>query len=97
MGTRRTVTLIKHDLSKLARPCFTKFLLYLISNASFKITFWFRICSYFVNTKNYKINPIFWLSYCLFKHYEYLTGIQVNIHAQIMGGGKICPFLNYCD
>ena len=43
MTRETTIELIKHDLSKLTRPSVTGFVRYLIMNASFKTTFWFRI------------------------------------------------------
>ena len=43
MTRETTIELIKHDLSKLTRTSVTGFVRYLIMNASFKTTFWFRI------------------------------------------------------
>ena len=42
MVKETTIELIRHDLSKLTHPSVRGFVRYLIMNASFKTTIWFR-------------------------------------------------------
>lgn len=62
------------------------YLSYLITNASFKVTFWFRIGNY-LKCKNNKVAKITGMFvYWLQKHYQLLTGIQLPIGTEIGGG-----------
>lgn len=99
MVKETTIELIRHDLSKLTHPSVIGFVRYLIMNASFKTTFWFRVLSGMKGKKWLK--PLYGLVYMYYKHVQYLTGIQLNIGTQIGGGIRFahysCIIINeYC-
>lgn len=80
--------LIKEDLDRLSsRRC--KLISYLISNASFKITFWYRILSFLKNRKGL-YSFFYYIVYMIYKHYQYLTGIQLPVDT-IVDGGVLFP------
>lgn len=62
----------------------------LITNASFKITFWFRIGSYLKEQHNPLYKPLYWMVMILYRHYQYKTGIQLYLGCKV-GGGLVFP------
>jgi serine O-acetyltransferase len=64
---------------------------YLITNASFKITFWFRIGSYLKESiKRRRLYYLLYIPYLfvyiIHKHNQYLTGIQLSPDTRIGSG-----------
>lgn len=71
------------DLEKLTNRWGVK---YLLCNASFRITFWFRIGSYLKTKKGILFKFLYILVLIIHKHNQYLTGIQLGIGSSIEGG-----------
>lgn len=59
---------------------------FLISNASFKTTFWYRICSYLQTKKGLFYKTLYLFAAIINKHNQYLTGIQLPSGTSIGGG-----------
>lgn len=61
---------------------------YLLLNASFKITFWFRIASFLQMKTNSSIlyRCIYYIVCIIYKHNQYLTGIQLPIGTNVGEG-----------
>lgn len=59
---------------------------YLFFNASFRITFWFRIGSYLARQKGILFKLLYGIVFLIHKHNQYLTGIQLPIGTQIGEG-----------
>ena len=59
---------------------------YLFFNASFRITFWFRIGSYLARQKGIFFKLLYRIVFLIHKHNQYLTGIQLPIGTQIGEG-----------
>lgn len=76
--------LIRADYSRLPQKRLG-YLIYLITNASFKVTFWFRVATWLKGKGVFYIIPYFLVA-VLYKHYQYLTGIQLPIGSQVGGG-----------
>ena len=84
MNWKETKDLINADYKRFPKRTIGKFG-YLISNHSFKITFWFRIGSYLKNKKGFwKI--LYVLVSLIYKHYAYKTGIQMPFGTPVKGG-----------
>ena len=84
MNWKETKDLINADCARLPQKSFGKFR-YLLSNHSFKITFWFRIGSYLKNKKGFwKI--LYALVVLIHKHNAYKTGIQMPFGTTVGGG-----------
>lgn len=62
----------------------------LITNASFKMTFWFRIGSYLKDKRNPFYKPLYWMVQIMYKHYQYKTGCQLYLGTKV-GGGLVFP------
>lgn len=62
----------------------------LITNASFKVTFWFRIGSYLQYKTNPLWKPLYWIVKLIYKHYQYKTGCQLYLGTKV-GGGLVFP------
>ena len=58
----------------------------MITNASFKITFWFRIGSYVKSKRNSLWKPLFLIVAIIYKHYQFKTGIQLYFDTKVGGG-----------
>ena len=86
--------LIKSDLSRLSPPSKWNCLKRLLFNASFKITFWYRVCGYFKSKKSLFFKFIYHISYIIYKHNQYLTGIQLPVTTQIGKGLTFAHFSN---
>lgn len=86
MNWKETKTLIKSDLGRFGKLNKLGGIKYLLCNASFKTTFWFRIGSYLVNKRNPFLKLLYYLVYMIFKHNQYLTGIQLFLGTPIKGG-----------
>lgn len=72
--------------------------IYLATNASFKITFWFRIASFFKQKKGLFYYCLYVLSFVVYKHYNYKTGIQLppgtNVGRGLLFGHFSCIVIN---
>lgn len=92
MNWKETKVLIHKDLGRLTpRGRGGGILRYLITNASFKITFWFRIGSYLKQKRGlWKI--LYLLVFVIHKHNMYKTGIQLPIGTRIGGGLTFAHF-----
>lgn len=77
--------LIASDLKRLTN---TKWggVKYLFFNASFRITFWFRIGSYLSTKKNLICRLLYGIVFLIHKHNQYLTGIQLAFGTNIEEG-----------
>ena len=58
----------------------------LLFNASFKITFWFRIGSYLKEKKGLIFKLLYWFVFIAYKKNQYKTGIQLPFGTQIGRG-----------
>ena len=63
-----------------------KGIIYFFSNASFKVTFWFRIGSYLQTKKGVIYKFLYYLVFLIHKHNQYLTGIQIALGTPIDKG-----------
>jgi serine O-acetyltransferase len=72
------------DLNRIYyKASFKHFLVALLFNASFKITFWLRLGRYF-EAKKFKYNKLFYyLIFLIHKHNQYKTGIQIAFKTDI--------------
>lgn len=59
---------------------------YFFTNASFKITFWFRIGSYLKNKRGIFYKIIYVFVFLIHKHNQYLTGIQLPLGTKVGKG-----------
>lgn len=66
--------LIKSDLNRLTKIKYGG-VKYLFFNASFRITFWFRIGSYLARQKGILFKLLYGIVFLIHKHNQYLTGI----------------------
>lgn len=78
--------LIKSDLNRLTKVKWGGGVKYLFFNASFRITFWFRIGSYLARQKGILFKLLYGIVFLIHKHNQYLTGIQLPIGTQIGEG-----------
>lgn len=62
----------------------------LITNASYKVTFWFRVGTYLKTRRNPLLKPLLWMVKILYRHYQYKTGIQLYLGCEV-GGGLVFP------
>ena len=67
---------------------------YLFFNASFRITFWFRIGSYLSTKKGLICKLLYGIVFLIHKHNQYLTGIQLAFGTDIKGGFTFGHFSN---
>lgn len=82
--------LIKSDLERMTSYSKINVLKYLIFNASFKMTFWFRIGSYL---KQQSVLKIFYpVVFLIFKENQYKTGIQFTMGCNIGKGLNFAHF-----
>lgn len=58
----------------------------IITNHSFKVTFWYRIGHYCINHKNPISSIFFPIVRVIHSHNQYLTGIQLPLETEIGGG-----------
>lgn len=66
--------------------CFS-FMKCLLSNTSFKICFWYRYAKHYRNT------PILsTITYLIYRHYQFKTGIQIDLNTEINEGLSIAHF-----
>lgn len=79
MKWNETKILIKSDLNRLGNINKWNSIKYLINNASFKITFWFRIGSYLQSHKGFIYKILYMFVLLIHKHNQYLTGIQLPL------------------
>lgn len=79
-------TLIKSDLNRLSNYKFYYIVKFLISNASFKITFWFRVGNYLSAQSTFVSKILLLVVKYIHKKNQYKTGIQLPI-GTIVGGG----------
>lgn len=86
--------LIKGDLSKLSPPNRINCIKRILFNASFKITFWFRICGYLKSKNSLVYKILYYISYAIYKHNQYLTGIQLPVKTRVGKGLTFAHFSN---
>lgn len=91
---RICINLIKSDLKRLRQnhhfiPHCIKFL---ITSASFKITFWFRIGSYLKNKKGFIYKVLYLIVFYIHKKNQYKTGIQLEIGTSVGQGLQFSHF-----
>lgn len=86
MKWNETKILIKSDLNRLGNINKWNSIKYLINNASFKITFWFRIGSYLQSHKGFIYKILYMFVLLIHKHNQYLTGIQLPFGTKIGKG-----------
>lgn len=86
MNWKETKELIKGDLGRFGKINKSVGVKYLLCNASFRITFWFRIGSYLKTKKGILFKFLYILVLIIHKHNQYLTGIQLGIGSSIEGG-----------
>ena len=67
---------------------------HLFFNASFRITFWFRIGSYLSTKKGLICKLLYGIVFLIHKHNQYLTGIQLAFGTDIKGGLTFGHFSN---
>lgn len=78
--------LIRKDLDRLSPKKRLRYVRYLITNASFKITFWFRLSSYLKSKTGFFYKILYCIIIMIYKHYQYLTGIQLSVDSKVGGG-----------
>lgn len=86
MKWKETKELIKSDLGRLGKINKLIGTKHLLCNASFRITFWFRIGSYLKTKKGVIFKFLYILVPIIHKHNQYLTGIQLSFGSSIEGG-----------
>lgn len=91
---KNTFLLIKEDFLRLSRNNFTflNAIKLLLTNASFKITFWFRIGSYLYNKKSTPSSIMMLFVSIFYKKIQYKTGIQLPLNTQIGKGLQFSHF-----
>lgn len=89
---KELISLIGADLYRLSQSKNTYFKLFgfLITNASFKITFWFRVGSY-LKAKRY-LKPLYLMVFIIYKHVQYKTGIQLPLGTSVGRGLQFAHF-----
>lgn len=85
MNFRQLITYIKCDLERLTKPTILYGTLYLITNASFRITFWNRIGT-FLRQKRGFYKFFYGIVFLIHKHNQYKTGIQLPLGTICKGG-----------
>lgn len=78
--------LICLDLNRLSYKNRMDFFRFLITNASFKITFWMRIGNWLSKNKGLFYRFFYIIVKVIHKHYQYKTGIQISINQEVEGG-----------
>lgn len=86
MNWKETKRLIRSDLNRLGNINKWGGVKYLICNASFKITFWFRIGSYLGSKKGIIFKILYYLVFFIHKHNQYVTGIQIPLGTKVGKG-----------
>lgn len=87
--------LVYLDLSRsTAKPSKLSALRYAITNASFKMSFWFRIGSFLHEKKHVWLKILYWMVVWHYKQLMYKTGIQLPIGTKVGGGLKFYHFGN---
>ena len=89
---KETKALIKFDLQRFNTTSKWDYIKYLINNASFKITFWFRVGSFLQGKTGIGYNLLYMLVKLIYKHNQYLTGIQLPLGTNIKGGLSFSHF-----
>ena len=89
---KETKELIKSDLQRFNTNSKLKLIKYLINNASFKITFWFRIGSFLQQKTGIIFKLLYIITKLIYKHNQYLTGIQLPLGTKIKGGLNFSHF-----
>lgn len=90
MNYREMKFLIVEDMAALDKPSFKNFVKYLICNASFKITFWYRVLNWLKDKKVMRL--VYFVIYFYYKHLSYLTGIQLPVASKMGGGIRFAHF-----
>lgn len=85
--------IIKQDLYRLNKSSYISYniaMRYLITNPSFKITFWMRIGEYLAAKKNIIAKSLLFVVAVIHKHNQYKTGIQIALGHSV-GAGIMFP------
>lgn len=96
MTWKECKNLIISDLSRLT-PNQHNVIRYLFLNASFKITFYFRLGSYLGTKKNIILSLFYWIVFLIYKHEQYVTGIQLALGTSVQSGITFPHFFLYCN
>lgn len=87
MTINELISLITSDLHRVSdHNNFLSFIRKLASNASFKITFWFRIGSYLLTKKNTFSRIVLLFIKIIYKRNQYKTGIQLPLGTKVAKG-----------
>jgi serine O-acetyltransferase len=78
------------DLNRMTKAGFFEGFKYLLFNASFKITFWFRIGCYLKSKRNIFSKVLYAFVFMIYKHCQFKTGIQMPIGTNV-GNGLCFP------
>lgn len=96
MKWKECKTLIREDLYRITlsdNMSYIKVTKLLLSNASFMVTFWFRLGNY-LNNKRGAWRVAYWVVYMYYKHQMFKTGIQLPIGTSVGGGLRFFHFSN---
>lgn len=98
MNFKQCKYLINSDLLRLNyTPSIKNILKAIFFNYSFKITFWFRLGSFLQEKKGFIIKCLYRIVFLIYKHNQYLTGIQLPFGTKIGPGIDVRPFFVHCD
>lgn len=88
------IDLIISDLHRVSNSKNSFFILlkYLITNASFKITFWFRIGTYLKSKNIFICKFLLFIVSIIYKHIQYKTGIQLPLGTKVGQGIRFTHF-----
>lgn len=93
MRSRECLRLIQSDLKRLTgRDDWRGMILKLLFNASFKITFWFRLGTYLQQKKNPFFKILYIIVFLIHKHNMYKTGIQLLFGTDVKEGLSFSHF-----
>lgn len=92
MEWKECKNLIVSDLSRLTNISKREGIKSLLFNASFRITFWFRIGSFLITRHHFIAKFCLMCVQLIHKHNQYLTGIQIGFGTKI---GKALMFPHY--
>ena len=88
MTWKKCKRLIVQDLHRVSHKRFSMWQLirYLVTNAGFKVVFWFRIGTFIRSKSNLLMRMVYFIVSVIHKHYVLQTGIQLPIGTRIGGG-----------
>ena len=96
MNRKEMRALIHSDLDRLDLPKkptgFCKYLMAWVLYGSFKVTYWYRICSYWHTKKGKLARFILAISNLIYKHYQFKVGVDLPYKTKIGKGLLIMHF-----